>query len=287
MFDYHLNTFMTLSKYMNYRKTAEVLHMTQPAVTQHIQFLEKHYNCKLFVYDHRKLTMTRQAELLLSHAQNLKYQEQILSEKIAQRERPALHIGATKTIGEYVLGIPLAGYIKASKKELTITVCNTETLLTKINMGEIDFAIIEGIFDKSRYASELYQKEEFVGNCNRKHRFAGTTVSLEECFKERLLIRETGSGTRQIFESVLMHNNRSLNDFTEIICADSIGLIADLIENDCGITFAYKSMASQNKGLSTFQLEGGPIYHDYSVVYLDNEFARQTVKEFVDARHSF
>ena len=41
MLDYRMNTFLTVCDTMNYRKAAELLHITQPAVTQHIQFLEK------------------------------------------------------------------------------------------------------------------------------------------------------------------------------------------------------------------------------------------------------
>ena len=50
MLDYRIYTFLTLFKEMNYRKTAEKLNMTQPGVTQHIQYLEKHYGVKLFEY---------------------------------------------------------------------------------------------------------------------------------------------------------------------------------------------------------------------------------------------
>ena len=61
MIDTRIETFLTLCRVMNYRKTAELLNMTQPAVTQHIHFLEEQYGCKLFSYDRRTLTMTKEA----------------------------------------------------------------------------------------------------------------------------------------------------------------------------------------------------------------------------------
>lgn len=48
MLDHRTKTFMTVCNVMNYREAAELLHITQPAVTQHIQFLEKEYGCRLF-----------------------------------------------------------------------------------------------------------------------------------------------------------------------------------------------------------------------------------------------
>jgi electron transport complex protein RnfC len=68
MVDPRIETFLTLCKVMNYRKTAEILNMTQPAVTQHIHYLENLYRCKLFEYDRKTLTMTRQAKILKEYA---------------------------------------------------------------------------------------------------------------------------------------------------------------------------------------------------------------------------
>ena len=53
MLDYRIYTFLTLCEKMNYTKTAEVLHITQPAVTQHIRWLEDQYRCRLFSYQER------------------------------------------------------------------------------------------------------------------------------------------------------------------------------------------------------------------------------------------
>ena len=64
MLDHRIDTFLTLCDTMNYRETAELLHITQPAVTQHIQFLEREYCCRLFTYENRHLTKTPSAELL-------------------------------------------------------------------------------------------------------------------------------------------------------------------------------------------------------------------------------
>ena len=54
MLNYKLSTFLELYETKNYTKTAEKLHMTQPAVTQHIKYLEQYYGTKLFYYDEKK-----------------------------------------------------------------------------------------------------------------------------------------------------------------------------------------------------------------------------------------
>lgn len=43
MLDFRMQTFLTVCEEMNYTKAAERLHITQPAVSQHIHYLEQHY----------------------------------------------------------------------------------------------------------------------------------------------------------------------------------------------------------------------------------------------------
>ena len=101
MIDTRLKTFLMLCKIRNYRKTAEALHMTQPAVTQHIHYLEQAYNCRLFHYENRILTLTKQGKILQTYAQNMCYQEKQLQLKLQQHEGRTLRIGVTKTVGGF------------------------------------------------------------------------------------------------------------------------------------------------------------------------------------------
>ena len=63
MLDFRIATFLTLYNEMNYRKTSKILNMTQPGVTQHIQYLENYYGIKLFEYNGRTLSKTKNAEI--------------------------------------------------------------------------------------------------------------------------------------------------------------------------------------------------------------------------------
>ena len=78
MLDYRMETFLTLCQTLNYRATAQMLHITQPAVTQQIHCLEDYYGCRLFSYDKRHLSMTPEAELIRRHLNSMNYQEKHL-----------------------------------------------------------------------------------------------------------------------------------------------------------------------------------------------------------------
>lgn len=63
MLDYRLQTFLTLCETGNYTRTAEILNLTQPAVSQHIKFLEDYYQAALIAKKGKALPLQKQAEL--------------------------------------------------------------------------------------------------------------------------------------------------------------------------------------------------------------------------------
>ena len=70
MLDFRMETFLAVCRYMNFTRAAEKLNITQPAVSQHIRFLEKHYNTKLFRYEGKKLELTEAGEILKNASQS-------------------------------------------------------------------------------------------------------------------------------------------------------------------------------------------------------------------------
>lgn len=284
MIDSRIETFLTLCKVMNYRKTAELLNMTQPAVTQQIHFLEEQYGCKLFHYDKRTLTMTKEAELLRKYAENVLYQEKKLKSELTMHEGIHLSIGATKTIGEYVIANHISGFLSDPKNSMNVIVENTDTLLSALSAGDIDFALVEGYFDRSKYASRLYRKEPFVGLCGKYHPFAGHIVSFDQIWKENLILREAGSGTRDILDQLLTEKNRSLTEFERITTVNNFGLITKLLENNNCITFAYRAVGENNEALAEFHVKGWNISREFNYVYLNTPYSGKMVELFEQLR---
>ena len=71
MLDFRMDTFLAVCQYMNYTRAAEALNITQPAVSQHIRWLEEQYEAPLFTYANKRLSLTREGELLRSMALTL------------------------------------------------------------------------------------------------------------------------------------------------------------------------------------------------------------------------
>ena len=280
MIDTRIETFLTLCRVMNYRKTAEILNMTQPAVTQHIHYLEEHYGCKLFIYDRRSLKMTAEAQIMKKYAENVLYQEKKLKSQLNQKESINLSVGATKTIGEYVIPEHISAFLSQPGNSISVKVENTDNLLLSLSDGEIDFALIEGFFDKSRYASQLYRKEPFTGICGANHPFADRTISLNEIWSENLILREDGSGTKSILQQLLAESNHSFEEFRKITTISNFGLITKLLEKNNCITFAYRAIKESNSALAEFRVKDWDISREFNYVYLDAPFSEYAVEYF-------
>lgn len=279
MLDYKTVTFLTLCEEMNYRKTAAILNMTQPAVTQHIHALEEEYGCKLFTYRRHILALTEQGELLRSHLQKVRYDNECLRIKMQKQPVPKLHLGATRSIGDYMITDKICRLIADNEFEVHLLVDNTQVLLEKLESGSLDIAMIEGEFDKCSFGWKRMQSEAFVGICSKDSPLANKTVTFDEASQYRLLVREEGSGTRDIWEQILHNHGKTPADFSSQASISSFTVMKEIIAANLGITFAYRSVMQKDPRLAPFQIKGYESNHDLFYVYLANTHAEQLLKK--------
>lgn len=273
MLDYRVYTFLTLYDEMNYRKTAEKLNMTQPGVTQHIHYLEKYYGVKLFEYDGRTLSKTKNAERLKRYLDSSKAEEIDIRESFLSSDTVNITVGATKTIGEFVIVPQIRNYLKNGSHRLELIIDNTEILLQKLENSEIDFALVEGVFDKSKYGYKLYKKEKFVGVCAKNHRFANKTVTLEDVFCEDVLVRERLSGTRMLLQNAIGDRGFSFDKFKRCTTVNNFSVICDLVANNHAITFAYEPVTRCRGDLATFKVQDMKIVGEFNFVFCNERVA--------------
>ncbi len=278
MLDNRIYTFLELCNVMNYHKTAENLRMTQPAVTQHIKFLEEHYGCKLFDYSNRKLKKTSKGIELEKYAKNIISLNISVNEELSKKDKLQINIGATKTIGEYKLNHAL---ILQSECEVNFIIDNTENLINKLNHFELDILLLEGYLDKDKYLYKKISDEEIVGICSPKHRFAGKEPSLTEILDENIILRENGSGTRWVFENFLLSQGYSVDSIKQKSIISSNKVIENIVESNLAISFVYDVMQKQNPNLSYFKIKEKRIHHEFNFVFLNNTKA-QKIMGFIE-----
>lgn len=269
MIDYRLTTFLTLCTELNYTETGKKLHITQPNVSQHIKYLEEYYGVKLFYYSNRKLQLTREGQELQELIIRLKADSRKIKSHISELnpEKERINFGATLTIGEYIMP-DIIRELDLDKFNISMKVENTKNLLNKLNNSLIDFAIIEGNFDKSKYDTFLFSREKFVAIGSNK--FEGE-YSLEDLLEEKLILREKGSGTREVLEHLLFDKNLNILSFQDIVEIGNMNAIQKLVCDDIGISFLYEKACLkfiEEKLIKKINIKDLNIYREFNFVIL-------------------
>lgn len=273
MFDVRINTFLTVCNYMNFTRAGEALHITQPAVSQHIHALERDYQVKLFEQKGKKLSLTRAGHLLRQAAVTMKQDDLRLRKQLSQlgRRQGKIIIGATRTSGEFVLPKDIARYLYTNPDtQIQLIIENTKELLKRLDEGEVHCAVIEGDFSTRDYDSLLYSRESFIAVCGFHYTFKEIPRYLADLFPERLILREKGSGTRGILERYLADQNLNIRDFHLTTEVSNVHAIKTLVEEGTGITFLYEVAVReeiQQKRLKKLELEDFHLTHDLRFIW--------------------
>ena len=276
MLDFRIDTFLEVCKYMNITKAAKSLNITQPAATQHIKFLENSYNIKLFNYKSKKLSLTKEGEIFLNYITTLKHDDLKLRSEICliDNKNLQLNFGTTLTIGEYLIPDKIIKYLTDNYNvNMKILVANTNELLNYINMGNIDFAIIEGNFPKNEFDYIKVSAENYIGVCGKNCELYSKNLSLEDLLNQRLIIREKGSGSKELIEKYLGNRSISINDFSNTIEINNINTIKELVKSNIGITFLYEAAVKKelkNNELVKLHIKDFKIEHDFNLIWRKN-----------------
>ena len=273
MMDFRINTFLTVCRLMNFTKAAAALHITQPAVSQHIHYLEGFYHIKLFQYEGKKMYLTNGGDVLYQAAITMKHDDLYLKEILQDlnNRKTRLNFGATLTIGEFVMGKHIQSYLKVyPSAEVRMVEGNTRELLAMLDLGEIDFALVEGNYVRKGYESLVFSQERYISVCSKEYDFDKKPKKLTDLLSERIIIRERGSGTREILEKNLEARNLGMEDFRYTVEIGGMNAIKSLVEYSCGISFLYEAVVKEEleKGiLREIELEDFQILHDFAFIW--------------------
>ncbi len=295
MLDYRVETFLAVYETLSFTKAATRLSITQPGVSHHIRFLENYYDTKLFSYEGKKMIPTSRGDLLYNKLLSLKQDVVQLKKEVEVMDtgQRVLRLGATLTVGEFMISNSVKSYLKSHEGHgLTMVVANTLELLEKLNSGEIDFAIVEGYFAKNKYDHRVMGQEPYVAVC--APGYLGSLevpLDLEILFSYPLIIREEGSGTREILQRVIEGGNYSLGDFKNQVVISNMRLIKEVVAGGLGITFMYERAVEEEleQGrLKKIPIKDFSVKHDITCIWRKGSVFREDYvnifKEFFSAQ---
>jgi len=289
MDDHRLKVFCTVAETKSFSKASEIIHLTQPAVSLQIQAIEEIYDTKLFDRSSSTVTLTPAGEILY------KYAKQILS-LYAQAEKEissltglikgSIRIGASTTIANYLLPSVISDFKKINKKvRFHLLIGNTKRIVDYLNNGIITFGLVEGDVSKYKLKAERILKDELVVIVSPSHPYASRkSISVHDLTKEPFILREEGSGTRQIIEKYLLKYGISSSDLNVTAILGGTEAIKETVEDGAGISIVSKWAVRREVSLGTLKmipLKEERITRDFSLIHKNAVFNAAT-NEFLD-----
>ncbi|MGI6467289.1 MAG: LysR substrate-binding domain-containing protein [Sphaerochaetaceae bacterium] len=288
IFDLRIKTFLTLCEEQSFTKAAQKLFITQPAVTQQISSLQKEVGKKLYTIENRVFNLTKEGHQLRQFLISLSLNIKKFGDEFYQMGLRKVKFGATRTIGEFTLPPIIEQMVKHNgSDELFFHIDNTEVLLKMLDKGKIDFAFIEGQFDKSAYSYKLFTNHPFIAIGSKRvfEKYKG--LPIESLLNERLIVREEGSGTRRVLEQILKVRGFKITDFKHVDVVANLNVIKHLVKNDLGVSFLYEDGAKRALGngeIYKLQIKDLEITREFNFVYpLNSLFEEQLLHFYGDA----
>lgn len=289
MLDLKLDTFLVLCETRNYTHAANILNITQPAVSQHIKYLESHYSTKLFYYDEkRRLHLTKNGELLRAFAQTVKADSIHITQRLkAPPDVPEeIKIGTIVSTGESLVPLMVAEYLrKYPDKKVSMYLDEADTLLEQLKNGRIHFCITDIHCPQEEYESEQLFEGETICVCSPKHPLAKKTVDFDDLTDCRLIFRENDTYSKRNLMRILHNYNQNVTNFSSYVEVGSINAIKKLVMENVGISFVYRFVVQDNLDsghLSQIYIRNFLSRAFFNLAWMKNSFYTPLCLQFLD-----
>jgi LysR family transcriptional regulator, transcriptional activator of the cysJI operon len=281
--NFRLRVFRAVAAEMSFRKAAEVLHLSQPAVSQHIHALEEEAGVRLFDRARgeghgSQISLTEAGRVLLGYAKSA-------AATMAEAQRAlaalndeavgALRLGASTTVAQYVLPRILGAFLRQHPQvKLSLVSGNTEKIVEAVAEERVELGIIEGPAMRRDVKTERLVQDEMVLIVSPNHAWAAKgagAIRPEELTKVPLLLRERGSGSRRVVERALKKAGLPLRSLKVAMELDSTEAIISGVEAELGVGFVSRCAVSkvlQLGSVKVVEVKGLEIVRDFSFVRL-------------------
>lgn len=269
-------------------RAARTGYVSQPAVTKQIRQLEAHYDALLFDRQDGKLFPTKAGETLYPFAKNmvemLEQSHEAVDEAAGEHD-VMLHIGASFTIGDYLLPSIMGAFKKRFPDyRFSLTIGNTPQIMDRMENRGIDIALVESRIDEESFMTETFAHDELVLVLPADHRWKDRTAIMpDELPEETMIWRERQSGTRVILEHALQEAG-VLDFIPSSLELGSIQSIKSAVEAGLGISILPMLTVKQelaNGALKKVPVSGLRFTRDLLMVREPKRFRKQVVQDFV------
>lgn len=282
-----LRVFYHAARHLSFTLAAKALYITQPAVTAQIRLLEQYCSFKLFKRKGRSIYLTDEGKTLFEYTEKVFDYERGLEhliEEMKELKRGVLRLGTTKTYARYFMPYLLTGFHETYPQ---VRIYLDEGSSLDMIHSLLDFKNEVAIIAKAEENPDVrfipFSEEELVVILAPDHPLAAEkTVSIRDLAREPVIMKEAGSGTRRLVNELFARNDCAPNILMD---TSNTEFIKQLVQRGEGISFLVKEAVAlelKGKSLATVPLEGGRIFLDVSIAFLEGQYLSMAARAFVD-----
>ncbi|MBF0193128.1 MAG: LysR family transcriptional regulator [Magnetococcales bacterium] len=288
--DTRLRVFHAVAKHLSFTRAAEELYLTQPAVTFQIRQLEEHFDTRLFDRHHNRITMTEAGLMVFNYTERIlelyRETDKAINEMTGMT-RGIVKLGASTTIGEYILPVILSSYHEQFPNvRVRMTVDNTRLIVRKLEDATIDLGMVEGPVQNKNIHIVPCIEDELIVALPPNHPLSHMTdISLSKLKEYPFVSREEGSGTRQVIAEHLKKNGVNYDDLDMVLELGTTESVKAAIEGNVGFSIVSSVSIRKElrlKSLSAHRIKGVSMKRMLNFVFQKQKFRSKAVEEMLN-----
>lgn len=280
----HLKIFITVFETGSVTAAAKKLFIAQPSVSLALRELEENYGVRLFDRISRKLYITETGKHFLEYASHIVTLFEKMEGEIKNWDLIGLlRIGSSITVGNYLL----PRYIKQFKQQypnnqIHVKIDNSTVIEQSVMANEIDIGLIEGVVHYPLIVRKRIMYDELVLVCGKDNPLSTQdSINVNELKNLDFILREKGSGSRELFDSMMLLHNIEIEPVGESVSNQAI--IHSMYEG-FGLSVLPKLIVKDDidKGsLHQIIINDITLSRELSLIYHKNKYLSKAANEFI------
>ncbi len=272
MDDFRISVFLSVAKNLSFTKSTSELMISQPAISRHINEIERQYGVRLFMRKNNRIYLTSEGELFLEYAQKLAliYRElRVQITSLGGNTTGQLAIGASTTAAQYILPSIISEF-KGNHPSIEISLVsgNSEYVEGLVESGHVDLGIVEGKSHKKEFRYRPLLRDELVV-IKSSTGDGDAEISVGDLKTIPLVVRERGSGTLEVIEKSLEAVDISLSDLNiEMRLGSSEAIKRYVLAGRCYAIISVAAIVDELRAgtLTIVDVKGLEIEREFSVI---------------------
>ncbi len=249
-----LKVFLAVAEHGSFSEAGRQLHLSQPAVSQIIQGLERQLAAQLFIRQGRSAQLTEAGQMLVSLARELLNSAQRVEQTMLSMQGEIIGemtIGCSTASGKYLLPGMIARFRhQYPKVRINVLVTSRDSVINKLVIGDVAFGVSSKLIEHGDLEYQELFKDDVILIVPAGHRWAQyRKIYPDDLLDEPMILREEVSGTREVLINGLANHDISSEMLNVAMVLGNAEAIEMAVEEGLGIAFVSRLAAARGMAL--------------------------------------